>query len=166
MSQKVVAPFPGDEPQKAIIYCRVSSKKQTSGSGLDSQEHRCRVYAEERGYEVEYTFTDDVSGGGDFMNRTGMVALLAYLQARSNERFVIIFDDLKRFARDIEFHKKLRRTLDQFGARPECLNFKFEDTPESEYIETIIAAHGELERKQNRRQVIQKMRYIRCDYFS
>ncbi|MEM0987335.1 MAG: recombinase family protein [Pseudomonadota bacterium] len=145
-------------PQKAIIYSRVSSKKQTSdGAGLESQEHRCREYAEERGYEVELAFTDDVSGGGDFMNRPGMVALLSFLAAKPDTDFVVIFDDLKRFARDIEFHKKLRRTLDAHGARPECLNFKFEDSPEGEFIETIIAAQGELERKQLRRQVLQKM---------
>lgn len=41
---------------------------------------------------------------------------------------------------------------------PECLNFNFEDTPEGEFIETILAAQGQLERKQNRRQVIQKQR--------
>lgn len=146
-------------PQKAIIYCRVSSKNQTiDGAGLESQEHRCRLYADERGYEVEAVFPDGVSGGGDFMNRPGMVALLAYLDARKEEDFVIIFDDLKRFARDIEFHKKLRQTLYARGARPECLNFRFEDTPEGEFIETIIAAQGELERKQNRRQVLQKMK--------
>ena len=52
---------------------------------------------------------------------------------------------------------KLRRELKARNARVECLNFKFEDTPEGEFIETIMAAQGELERKQNRRQVIQKM---------
>ncbi len=38
-----------------------------------------------------------------------MVALLAYLDARSHERYVVIFDDLKRYSRDVEFHLKLRR---------------------------------------------------------
>ena len=73
-------------PTKSVLYCRVSSKKQTvDGAGLMSQEHRCREYAESRGYEVEAVFPDDVSGGGDFMNRPGMVALLAYLDANPNE---------------------------------------------------------------------------------
>ena len=70
---------------------------------------------------------------------------------------MVIFDDLKRFARDVEFHIKLRREFANRGARIECLNFSFEDTPEGKFIETIIAAQGELEREQNRRQVKQKM---------
>jgi hypothetical protein len=34
----------------------------------------------------------------------------------------------------------------RYNATVECLNFKFEDTPEGKFIETIIAAQGELER--------------------
>ena len=70
------------EARAALIYCRVSSTKQRlQGSGLESQEQRCRVYADEKGYAVEAVFPDDVSGGGDFMRRPGMVALLSYLDA-------------------------------------------------------------------------------------
>ena len=148
------------KPQKAVIYCRVSSTKQaTEGHGLESQETRCREYADSKGYEVQQVFPDDVSGGGDFMKREGMVALLSYLDAQPDRKnYVVIFDDLKRFARDTEFHIKLRRAFRMRGATIECLNFKFEDTPEGRFIETILAAQGELEREQNSRQVIQKMK--------
>jgi DNA invertase Pin-like site-specific DNA recombinase/uncharacterized protein YdcH (DUF465 family) len=144
---------------KAVIYCRVSSPKQKlEGSGLESQEHRCREYAASKGYDVEAVFPDDASGGGDFMKRPGMVALLSYLDAQPDKNYVVIFDDLKRFARETEMHIKLRQAFKARGALVECLNFKFEDTPEGKFIETIIAAQGELEREQNRRQVVQKMK--------
>lgn len=143
----------------AIIYCRVSDKKQkTDGHGLESQEHRCRQYAEEKGYAVEAVFPDDITGGGNFMERPGMRAMLAYLDAQAGKPYVVIFDDRKRFARDTEFHIKLRREFAERGARVECLNFKFEDSPEGHFIETIIAAQGQLEREQNSRQVVQKMK--------
>ncbi len=145
--------------QKAVIYCRVSSSRQKEeGHGLESQEHRCRQHAEAKGYEVEETFPDDVSGGGDFMKRSGMVALLNYLDAQPHKRYVVIFDDLKRFARDRDFHFKLRRAFKQRGAIVECLNYKFEDSPEGEFVETVFAAQGQLERQQHARQVEQKMR--------
>ena len=148
-----------NERQKALIYPRVSSPGQKEeGHGLDSQEHRCRQYAAMKGYEVEKVFPDDASGFGDFMQRPGMVDLLAYLDNHPDTNYVVIFDDLKRFARDTEFHFKLRYELAMRGATVECLNFTFEDTPEGKFIETVFAAHGELERNQNARQVIQKMK--------
>ena len=152
---------PNKEPHDvtaAVIYCRVSSTKQKNeGGGLESQEHRCREYARAKGYEVEAVFPDDASGGGDFMKRPGMVALLSYLDAQPGKPYAVIFDDLNRFARDTQFHIKLRQEFDLRHARVECLNFKFEDTPEGKFVETILAAQGELEREQNRRQTIQKM---------
>ena len=148
-----------DAQQKAVIYCRVSSKGQEEdGHGLESQESRCRDYANARGYAVEAVFPDTITGGGDFMKRPGMVALLSFLDAQPQERFVVIFDDLKRFARDTKFHLDLREAFRLRCATMECLNFKFEDTPEGEFIETIMAAQGALERKQNGRQVAQKMK--------
>jgi site-specific DNA recombinase len=143
----------------ALIYCRVSSEAQKlDGDGLHSQEHRCRQYADARGYLVEKVFSDTKSAGGDFMKRKGMVELLEYLRHNKHTNYVVIFDDLKRFARDTEFHIRLRTKLAQYGAVRECLNFKFEDTPEGKFIETIIAAQGELERVQNQRQTLQKMK--------
>lgn len=147
------------QPIKAVIYCRVSSKSQeTDGHGLESQETRCREYANSKGYSVEATFPDTITGGGNFMKRPGMVALLSYLDAQPQENYVVIFDDLKRFARDTRFHLDLRDSFRDRGAIIECLNFKFDDSPEGEFIETIMAAQGALERKQNGRQVAQKMR--------
>ncbi|MEL6206680.1 MAG: recombinase family protein [Pseudomonadota bacterium] len=143
----------------AVIYCRVSDKKQkTHGGGLQSQEHRCREYATARSYTIDAVFPDDASGGGDFMKRPGMVALLSFIDAQPDKRYIVVFDDLKRFARDTQFHLKLRKEFEKRRARVECLNFKFEDTPEGKFVETIIAAQGEREREQNRRQTIQKMK--------
>lgn len=144
---------------KALIYCRVSSVLQaTDGHGLDSQEHRCRIFAEQKGLQIIKVFHDSVTGGGDFWQRPAMRELLEYVDACPTESFTVIFDDLKRFARDTQFHWKLRTEFSARGITPACLNFNFEDTPEGGFIETIMAAQGELERKQNRRQVIQKQK--------
>lgn len=78
--------------------------------------------------------------------------------SESHDGYVVIFDDLKRFARDTIFHLKLRQELAAYNASVECLNFKFEDTPEGQFVETVIAAQGQLERLQNRWQTLQKMK--------
>ncbi len=92
------------------------------------------------------------------MDRPAMSEMLRYIDDRPFNQYTIIFDDLKRFARDVQFHIKLRIALKARNVIPKCLNFNFEDTPEGEYVETILAAGAELERKQNRRQVIQKQK--------
>ena len=53
-----------EQTRKAVIYCRVSSRQQvTDGSGLESQETRCRDYARRKGYTVEAVFKEEgVSG--------------------------------------------------------------------------------------------------------
>ncbi len=148
-----------ERPDAALIYCRVSGKKQDDeGSGLDSQEHRCRERANALNCPIEAVFPDIMTGKGDFMNRRGMVALLAYLDANPHKRYVVIFDDLKRYSRDTEFHLRLRREMQARNAIRDCLNFKFEDSPEGKFLETIIAATGTLEREQNARQTLQKMK--------
>jgi len=145
--------------QKAIIYCRVSSERQkTEGHGLESQEHRCREYAGTKGYEIEKVFRDSFSGGGDYTKRPAMSELLAYMDAKPYNAYVVIFDDLKRLARDTEQYLKLKKALELRRAAVECPNFVFTSSPEGQYVETIMAATAQLEREQNRRQVMQKMK--------
>src|SRR3546814_11417038 len=129
-----------ESEKRALIYCRVSTRQQKNdGSGLLSQEHRCREYAAKNNMVVEAVFPDDVSGGGDFMKRPGMVALLAYLDAQVGHEYVVILDDLKRFASDTESNIKLPRELQVRTARVGCLNFNFTDTTARSFSDTIFS---------------------------
>ena len=142
-----------------LPYVRVSSKRQeVEGSGLDSQEKRCLDDLERAGIPYEKTFRDTFSGGGDFMKRPAMRELLTYIDANPHKRFVVVFDDLKRFARDAMFHLKLKMEFKKRDVLLRCLNYEFDDSEEGEFVELIMAGQAELERKQNRRQVIQKMK--------
>jgi len=143
----------------ALIYCRVSSERQkVEGHGLDGQEHRCKEYAHSKQYSVEKVFRDSFSGGGDFMLRPAMKEMIEYIDKRPHNNYIVIFDDLKRFARDTEFHIKLRMAFQKRGVKLECLNYTFEDTAEGRFVETVFAAQGQLEREQNKRQVVQKQK--------
>ncbi len=142
-----------------LPYLRVSSKRQEiEGTGLQSQEKRCLMELSNIGIPHEKSFFDSYTGGGDFMNRPAMRSLLAYVDAHPHKKFVVIFDDLKRFARDTEFHLKLRLAFKNRGIVPKCLNYNFDDSPEGMFVETVLAASNELERKQNARQVVQKQK--------
>mgnify|MGYP001569184677 CR=1 FL=1 len=151
---KIENPYEGME---GLVYARVSSKRQEiDGTGLQTQEGRC--VKELNSIQVTYkrSFRDSYSGGGDFMKRPAMREMLAYIDANPHKKFLVIFDDLKRFARDTEFHLKLRAVFKARDVVLKCLNFQFDESDEGRFVETIMAAQAELERHQNRRQVIQK----------
>lgn len=143
---------------QALIYCRVSSPRQVEeGHGNEGQEKRCRDRAKEKGYPVAAVFPDEGISGSLF-ERPAMKRLIAYLDSHPADKFVIIFDDLSRFARDLRVHLKMKTELLSRGASLECLNFQFDDSPEGEFIETILAGKAQLDRQQNRRQVINRMK--------
>jgi DNA invertase Pin-like site-specific DNA recombinase len=142
---------------EAIIYCRVSSKKQMSeGSGLESQEHRCRQYAASKGYAVTEIFREEGITGGT-ISRPAMQRLLAYVKSKRDPVAVVI-DDIKRFTRDVDIHRSLKRAIASRGGQLESPSFRFEDTPEGLFVETVLAGTAELERNQNRQQVMNRMR--------
>jgi site-specific DNA recombinase len=143
----------------ALVYCRVSSERQkTEGHGLESQEHRSKAFARSKGLVVEKVFPDSFTGGGDFMKRPAMAEMLAYIDSKPHRKFVVIFDDISRLARDVSEHIKLRAAFRYREVELLCLNYNFDETPEGEFSEIIMAANAELFRKTNRRQVIQKQR--------
>jgi site-specific DNA recombinase len=144
----------------AIIYCRVSSERQANeGHGLDSQENRCRQYANQKGYEVVEVFRDSFTGGGDFMKRPAMSGLLSYVGKNAHKRYVVIFDDLKRFARDVAKHWELRHLFEKLGIELESPNFEFKNDSEEGWLnETVNAVFNEYDRRTNKRQVVQKMK--------
>ncbi len=145
--------------RSGLVYARVSSKKQEiEGSGLKSQEDRCVAELASLNIPKEKTFSDSYSGGGDFMKRPAMRELLAYVDAHPHKKYLVVFDDLKRFARDTEFHLKLRAAFKARDVVLRCLNYNFDESPEGRFAETVMAAHAELERHQNRRQVVQKQK--------
>ena len=103
-------------PQKtAVIYCRVSSAQQTTRSdGLSSQEQRCRLFCEHKGYEVVHVFKDDMSGS--VARRPGMDAMIKFLRSTRKHSHVVVIDDISRLARGIDAHLQLRAEIGATGA--------------------------------------------------
>lgn len=143
--------------RKAVIYRRVSSKKQEErGDGLNSQETRCREYARYKGYEVIETFSDGMSG--KFSSRPGMRAMLAFLRQRRKFGTVVIIDDISRFARGIEAHLKLRAELSAAGGRLESPSIEFGEDSDSLLVENLLASVSQHQRQKNGEQVVNRMR--------
>ncbi|MEM6413529.1 MAG: recombinase family protein [Pseudomonadota bacterium] len=142
---------------KAVIYCRVSDTKQTTrGTGLKSQETRCREYASFRGYDVVQVFTDDASGG--LIDRPGMQSMLAYLRKHRRQPHVVIIDDISRLARGLHAHMELRSAIAKSGGILESPSLEFGEDSDSQLIENLLASVSQHQRQKNGEQTLNRMR--------
>lgn len=145
-----------DAPRKAVIYCRVSDVKQkTNGHGLDSQEFRCREYAERKGYQVVAAFHDDISG--KFSARPAFDAMVKLL-LHQDERMVVLIDDTTRIARSMRAHLDLRDALAITGAGLESPTKVYVENPEDDVHEMMEAVVSAVHRRQNAKQTVNRMR--------
>jgi site-specific DNA recombinase len=133
--------------RKAIIYVRISSKKQLEGDGIRSQERTCRDYAGYHGLEPVRVFSDVMSGR--FISRPGMDAMLEYLRAHSNEGIVVLIDDISRLARDYLGHMRLRDEIRAVGGELMSPNMSFFEDPAKQLPEKIQAIVVEQARIEN-----------------
>ncbi|MEO1537896.1 MAG: recombinase family protein [Pseudomonadota bacterium] len=141
----------------AVIYCRVSSTKQTKrGDGLSSQETRCREFAKYKGYEVTEVFQDDSSGS--LTSRPGMRAMLSYLRAHRKAPHAVIIDDISRLARGLMAHFELRVKIDEAGGVLVSPSIEFGEDSDSQLVENLLASVSQHQRQKNGEQTTNRMR--------
>ena len=143
--------------RQAVVYCRVSSIKQTKDSdGLRSQETRCRDFAARKGYRVTDVFQDDVSGS--LVDRPGMTAMLATMRKRRAQALVVIIDDVSRLARGLQAHLELRGLIAGAGGTLESPSIEFGEDPDSLLVENLLASVSQHQRQKNGEQTKNRMR--------
>ncbi|PHQ71098.1 MAG: recombinase [Sneathiella sp.] len=140
----------------AVIYCRVSSKKQAKMDGLASQETRSREFAKFKGYSVVEVFTDDLTGR--VVSRPGMNAMLAYLRKHRKDRCIAIVDDISRLARNVEAHWELRRTIAAAGGELQSPSIEFGEGADNRFVENVLAGSAQHQAEKNAEQTVNRMR--------
>lgn len=143
--------------QKALIHCRVSTKRQAKeGNGLSSQETRCREYAQHRGHQVIEVFTDDVSGS--LAQRPGFDDMLAFIRKNRKLGLVVLIDDISRMARDVRHHFDLKESIFRAGASLESPSIEFGEDSDSILIEHLLASVSQHQRQKNGEQAKNRIR--------
>ncbi|MFJ7696625.1 recombinase family protein [Lysinibacillus fusiformis] len=64
----------------AVVYCRVSTEKETQSSSLERQQEELVRYAKEQGYEVKGVFKDKHSGYD--VEREGLLEMLDFIKEK------------------------------------------------------------------------------------
>ena len=146
-----------DAINKAVIYCRVSSTKQTvRGDGLNSQETRCRHFAKYRGYDIVEVFRDDTSGS--LTTRPGMQAMLEFLTRQPRDTHAVIIDDISSLARGVQAHFELRLKINKAGGVLVSPSIEFGEDSDSQLVENLLASVSQHQRQKNGEQTINRMR--------
>ncbi|MED5550645.1 MAG: recombinase family protein [Pseudomonadota bacterium] len=136
-----------DGTRKAVIYVRISSKKQLEGDGIRSQERTCRDFARYHDLEPVKVFSDVMSGR--FVSRPGMDAMLDYLRCHRDEGLVVLIDDISRLARDYMGHMQLRDEIRAAGSELMSPTMSFYEDPARQLPEKIQALVVEQARIEN-----------------
>lgn len=141
----------------AVIYCRVSSKKQTKEhDGLGSQRTRCMEFARYKNYRVVETFEDDRSGS--LIDRPGMKAMLTFLRENRAKAPVVVVDDISRLARGIDAHWQLRSAIGSMGGVLESPSIEFGEDADGIMRENLMATFAQHFRQKNAEQTVHRMR--------
>jgi site-specific DNA recombinase len=127
----------------AAIYARVSTEDQReNGTSLESQVASCQKYADLNGYTVLATLKESKSGAS--LNRPMLDELREMV--RHGEIKVIIFHALDRLSRDETDTLILAREWRLAGVEMRCATVPLEDTVQGQFLLTMLAAVGKLER--------------------
>ena len=94
---------------------------------------------------------------GGVADRPSFNAMLDFIK-RQNGGVVVVIDDISRFARDIESHWALRRTLKEMGGHLESPNLKFGEDSDSVLVENLLASVSQHQRQKNDEQTKNRMR--------
>ena len=129
--------------KRAVIYARVSTEVQeATGTSLESQVAACERYADQNGYTVVEVFQEARSGAT--LNRPMLDEVREMV--RQGQVDAVIFYALDRLSRDDTDTLLLAREWRDRGVEMKCATVALEATPQGQFLMTMLAAVGKLER--------------------
>lgn len=129
---------------RAIIYIRVSSEEQLQNMSLDSQETVCREYCARQGYEVAAVFREE-GQSAKTADRPELQRLIRCCLEHKGEIDLVLVHSVSRFSRSTEDYLSIKNMLRELGVGLRSATEAFDDTPSGRFVETVIAAHGQLD---------------------
>ena len=140
-----------------IIYCRVSSKEQTQGTSLESQESACREYARAKNITIKSVFIEQ-GESAKFADRTKLLELIEYSRKNKGEIHALLVWKVDRFARNVADHYSIKGTLMKYGVRIISVTEPIDANPEGRLMETILAGFAQFDNDIRAMRTVQGMR--------
>lgn len=142
----------GHDPKRAILYARVSTKKQAEEDhfSLPQQLEALRVYALREGYEI-LEEVEDKGYSGSSLERPGIDRVKDLVAAGGVS--MVLAQDRDRFSREPAYTYLLRRELEEHGCELRALNDRGDDSPEAELTNAILDQVARFEKEMNARRM-------------
>jgi len=123
---------------KAVIYCRVSTKEQTEGYSLETQEQECLKFAQCNGYEVVKRFIER-GESAKTANRTQLQNLLKFIALNKKDIDYVIVHKLDRLSRDVSDSSALRLAFSKLGIELKSATEHIDNTPVGKLTANMLA---------------------------
>jgi len=131
---------------KAIIYTRVSSTKQTEGgTSLDSQKKICQDYCGKASLEVDKVFSENAAGA-KITRRTELKKLLDYARKHKRKINYLVVYKWDRLARNMEDNLWIRKEFAAMGIAVKSATEAMDDSPAARLQEGLLAVFNEYDR--------------------
>jgi site-specific DNA recombinase len=132
---------------RAVIYCRVSTKEQTHNLSLATQLRVCREYCQRQGMDIAQEF-EDAGESAKTTDRPAFREMLAYCRAHKRRvQFVVVYN-LTRFSRNTHDHSVVRALLLGLGVRLRSASEPISDDSVGRLTENMLAAIAQFDNDQ------------------
>lgn len=130
--------------KRAMTYCRFSPRPDEKKCESNSkQEARCRLYCQEKGYEVLSNFVDSAVSGAA-LHRPGLSAAISALQPG----MILVADSRDRLARDMLVSLTIHQQVKERKATIEIADGSpSRETPEGNLMANILDAFAQYDRE-------------------
>ncbi len=129
----------------AVVYTRVSSEEQVTGTSLDSQLNDCLAFAHRQGLSVIRTFTD-AGVSAKTANRPALKEALEFCAREKPTAFVVW--KLDRLSRNTSDGLVLRTTLKKHGTDVLSATENITQDPVGELVSTLLLSVAQFDNQQ------------------
>src|SRR2546428_7367743 len=140
-----------------VSYCRVSSKEQSEGTSLESQEVACGEYARSHNIKVLKSFVER-GESAKFADRTQLIELIDFCRQNKGAVEVLLVWKVDRFARNVADHFSVKASLLKYGVRIVSVTEPIDSNPEGKLMETILAGFAQFDNDIRAMRTVQGMR--------
>ncbi len=134
----------GKQDKTAIIYCRVSSHEQVSGTSLAMQEQLCKDYAERNSLEVLKVYVEEGESAKS-ADRTQFQKALAFCADKKQSVDQFIVYKLDRFARNQDDHVIVQAMLRKSNTKLRSVTEPIDETPIGRAMEGVLSVFAEFD---------------------